>query len=82
MQKDFKKRYFWPKSHNMNMSFSSIKEEWKLLQEEGKKNVYKVMKTFQLGFKLHEGESISDFYHFYNPSTCTSPYSNKSICSE
>ena len=68
MQKDFKKRYFWPKSQNMNMSFSSIKEKWKILQEEGKKkNVYKRMETFQLGFKLHEGESISDFTTFTTP---------------
>ena len=49
------------------MNFSSIKEEWKILQEEGKKNVYKIMKTFQLGFNLHEGESISDFTTFTTP---------------
>ena len=49
------------------MNFSSIKEEWKILQEEGKKNVYKIMKTFQLGFNLHEGESICDFTTFTTP---------------
>ena len=50
------------------MNFSSIKEKWKILQEEGKKkNVYKRMETFQLGFKLHEGESISDFTTFTTP---------------
>lgn len=49
------------------MSFSSIKEKWKILQEEGKKNVYKRMKTFQLGFKLHEGESISDLTTYTTP---------------
>ena len=35
MQKDFNKRYFSLKSKNV--SFSSFKEEWKILQEEGKR---------------------------------------------
>ena len=35
MQKDFNKRYFSPKSKYV--SFSSFKEEWKILQGEGKK---------------------------------------------
>ena len=29
--------------------------------------MYKGMKTFQLGFKLHEGESVSDFTTFTTP---------------